>query len=126
MPSDDVEEDWQVDVVLRASNHGDRQGEVVVAVNRAMPEARKPAQPTYSFDMDPPDGSIGVSCWVAAASAGRAMDRALDLVRSAASEVTGEDLPVWDLRAVPLSAVLEDETNKGPSRTLLWRRSRTK
>ena len=120
-----VEDDeWVVDVVLRANGHDDRQDDVVAAVRRLLPEARRPAAPTYSFDMHPPDGSVGVSCWVSASSAGRAVDLALDLVRSAAKEVIGEELPVWDLRAVPRSAVLDNEADGSSSSSVLWRRER--
>jgi hypothetical protein len=117
-----TDDQWRVDVVLRANGHKGREHEVVAAVARALPDAGKPPEATYSFDMHPPDGSIGVACWVSAASAGRAMDFAVDLVRGVAKEVTGEELPVWDLRAVPLSAVLDNAALGTSPSSSSWKR----
>jgi hypothetical protein len=70
--------------------------------NETDPEAR----PTGSYDMPPPDGSIGVSCWVTAATAGDAAETALRAVSDAATQVTGASHPLWDLRLLPASAVM--------------------
>jgi hypothetical protein len=53
------------------------------------------------------------------------VDSALGLVLNAAVEVTGEELPVWDLRAVPLSAILEVEAS-APSSSRLLRKRRSR
>ena len=118
------EDQWVVDVVLRANGHANHEHDVVAAVGRALPDSPQSPAPTSSFDMDPPDGSIGVSCLVSAATAGRAVDLAVDLVARAARDVTNEDLPVWDVRAVPLSAVLVDEVLDDARRSSLWLRKR--
>lgn len=115
---DDRRELWCVDVVLRANGHIDLEDLVVARVAAQLgtvdPEHR--VRGTYSYDMAPPDGSVGVSCWIPAASAGEAADTGLRIVADVAREVTGEDLPLWDLRLLPASAVLPREEGTGGAR----------
>src|SRR2546429_7642680 len=103
------DKDWIVDVVLRADGDADSEDRVVTAVAESLHlvgSDRAPT-PTYSFDISPPDGSIGVSCWLEADSASEAADAGLRLVSDAARTITGKQLALWDLRVVPGAAVFE-------------------
>lgn len=120
-PNDD--ELWCVDVVLRALDHDDvltaLVAKVAEAVGNDVPD--HPVRPTSSYDMPPPDGSLGVSCWMRAPSVGQAADAGVRLVVDAAHDLTGEDHPLWDVRLLPASAVLtrKDETTDNRSRGVL-------
>lgn len=100
-------ERWIVDVVLRANGREDDEDAVVAAVadGQAHREEGFPRQ-TASYDVPPPDGSLGVSCLLRATGAGDAVDQAIALVSAAATTVTGMSHAVWDVRALPESAVL--------------------
>ena len=106
---------WRVDVVLRRSASSDAEASAVVALLASQLDDRRPTPdeeifggpaPTQSFDLDPPEGSIGVSCWVRADTVGLAADLGHAVVSEAAQEVTGENLPLWDLRVVPRDAMM--------------------
>jgi hypothetical protein len=109
---------WRVDVVLRcsaASAASDVQAQAVVARVASQLDDHRPAgdeeilggpRATGSFDLDPPEGSIGVSCWVRADTVGAAAGTGYEAVVAAALAVTGERLALWDLRVVPRAAVL--------------------
>ncbi len=122
VPSDNQDR-WCVDVVLRALGSADSEDRVVDAVAKelAKQNAGEPGtvRSTYSYDAPPPDGSLGVSCWITAHSAGAAADAGVRLVCSAALTVTGHDHPLWDLRLLPSSAVTT--RSEQPSGTLLRR-----
>jgi hypothetical protein len=60
--------------------------------------------PTYSYDMDPPEGSIGVSCWVRADAVGEAAQVGHDVVLEACTRFTGRTYALWDLRLLPRAA----------------------
>ena len=60
---------------------------------------------TASYDIPPPEGSVGVSLWVRADSVGAAVQVGFDAVQTAAAEIIGKTLPLWDLRVVPRSAM---------------------
>src|SRR4051794_11369937 len=97
------ERDWVVDVVLRAQESAELQDRVIDEVAMVVPsiEGRSAPSATNSYDMAPPDGSIGISCWIRADSAGEAVENALSVVTEAAATVTGKQLPLWDIRLVP-------------------------
>ena len=106
---------WRVDVVLRrAAPTDDVSAAVVAAVTARLdgPDATLDEQvlsaprDTYSFDMPPPEGSIGVSCWVRADDVGQAASVGHAAVAAAAQDVTGLSLPLWDLRVVPREAMM--------------------
>jgi hypothetical protein len=106
------EGEWfHVDVVLRPSGRVDDDGRAfVAAVSRALepmpgPEHGRDPEHTYSFDVSPPEGDVGVSVWVRAASAGAAVDAATALVLRCAAEVGLDGASLWDLRVVPHAAV---------------------
>jgi len=72
--------------------------------------------PAASYDMPPPEGSVGASCWVRADTVGQAAQTGLDGVVAAARQVTGLSLPLWDLRLIPRSAITarEDYESESP------------
>jgi hypothetical protein len=51
---------------------------------------------TFSFDMKPPGGSLGFSCWVRADTVGRAVRAGHDVVQRACAQVTGQPHQLWD------------------------------
>ena len=106
------EGEWfHVDVVLRPSvpvEDGDEA--LAAAVAAALEPVPGPAHArdpelTYSFDVSPPEGDVGVSVWVRAGSVGAAVDAATALVLRCAAEVGLEGASLWDLRVVPHPAV---------------------
>ena len=109
---------WRVDVVLcREGVTEDVEALVLEVIESALSgtpdnadeEIFTPVASTYSFDMEPPGGSVGVSCWVRADTAGEATQVGFDAVRDAVREVTGRALPLWDLRLVPRTAMVTRE-----------------
>ena len=109
---------WRVDVVLRRDSGSDVESVAIVAVVTSMLDGLATAadeavlggpHPESSYDMPPPEGSVGVSCWVRADSVGEAVQIGHDAVVSAAREVTGLSLPLWDLRVVPRTAIMTRE-----------------
>ena len=106
---------WRVDVVLRRSTQSDAEASAVVELlaswlddPQVAPDEEIFGAPraTHSFDLNPPEGSIGVSCWVRADNVGLATQLGHDAVVAAAQEVTGLSLPLWDLRVVPRAAMM--------------------
>src|SRR5260221_3204720 len=89
-----TEDEWVVDVVLRARGHEAAQERVIAKVAEALGTvgSHRPPNVAYSYDMPPPDGSIGVSCWVRADSASDAVATTLRVVTDAATEVTGSSI----------------------------------
>lgn len=109
---------WRVDVVLRRSAPSDGESTAVLELVTALlddphltldEEIFGAPQVAVSFDMSPPEGSIGVSCWVRADDVGSASQVGHDAVASAAQKVTGLALPLWDLRVVPRAAMMTRE-----------------
>src|SRR5436309_6193077 len=91
--------DWVVDVVLRALGEADVQDQVTARVAETLDsQGKSPPKMTYSFDMEPPDGSLGVSCWVRADSASAAIATVLPVVPAATTAPTGPQHPQRDLR----------------------------
>ena len=123
---------WQVDVVLHARGMADAQKPLVTTVEALLPPEHAEVDvvawdvnPTSSYDMPPPDGSLGISCWVRASTVGEAADIAFAVVSDAATSVTGEAHPLWDLRVVPRAAItLRQERPEGTSHRRLRRRRR--
>ncbi len=109
---------WRVDVVLRREGGSDVESVAVVAALTTLLDGRPTTAdedvlggptPASSYDMPPPEGSVGVSCWVRADSVGDAVQVGHDAVVAAAREVTGVALPLWDLRVVPGTAIMTRE-----------------
>jgi hypothetical protein len=109
---------WRVDVVLRADGSGDDAAALVVAF------LGEGAERAWSWDMDPPGGSIGVGIRVDAGSVGEAAETGLRLVTEACRAVTGRDLELWDLRVIPQSTIEVSPPERRPT-SLLRRFRRT-
>jgi hypothetical protein len=110
---------WRVDVVLRGIN-GDEHIDAVLGRLREylsptpdMPDEAVFAnvEETGSYDMDPPDGSLGVSMWVRADAVGEAVQTGTDAVVAACAQMTGRSLELWDVRVLPRSAVIERDSD---------------
>lgn len=123
---------WKVDVVVHARGTAEAQEPLVNTVEALLPSEHaeedvvaQDVEPTSSYDMSPPDGSLGISCWVRASTVGEAADIAFTVMSDAATSVTGEPHPLWDLRIVPRAAItLRQERPEGPSYGRLRRRRR--
>lgn len=123
---------WKVDVVVHARGIAEAQEPLITAVEALLPPedvdvdvVTRDVETTYSYDMPPPDGSLGISCWVRASTVGEAADIAFTVVSGAATSVTGLVHPLWDLRIIPRAAItLRKERPEDPSHGRLRRRMR--
>lgn len=116
---------WRIDVVLRCDGCTQEQADHIVerltaagAAHAATPdEAVFPdVRATYSFDLEPPEGSVGASFWVRADTLGEATQVGYDAMLTAAIEVTGRALPLWDVRVVPREAIsTREDYEAGPA-----------
>jgi hypothetical protein len=105
---------WQVDVVLRPrAAAGDLNDRLIDLLRAALPDVGgvppvvQDPQPTYSFDMSPPEGDLGVAVWVRAAGVGSAVEAGWRVVSACVQELLpGREPQLWDLRVVPASAVM--------------------
>jgi len=106
---------WRVDVVLRRSGPSEGEASELVALVASELDDPRPAddeaifggpRATHSFDLDPPEGSLGVSCWVRADTVGQAANIGHQAVVEAALSLTGQRLPLWDLRVVSRDAMM--------------------
>lgn len=103
-----------MEIVLRAREPGaDRIRELldaVTAVTEPSADDGQPrlpdVEPAWSYHAQPPEGGVGVACWVRSDSVGDAADRAWTVVREAAETVLGVDAPLWDPRVIPQAAIL--------------------
>jgi hypothetical protein len=105
---------WRVDVVLRRDGAADYEKAEVLELLASWLEDL-PTSPgeeplpdvvsTFSFDMEPPEGSLGFSCWVRADTVGSAAQAGYDVVQRACAQVTGQPHRLWDLRVLPRSAI---------------------
>ncbi len=123
---------WQVDVVLRPPpDAGDLSERLPEFVSAALPDlddvppAAHDPEPASSFDVPPPEGDLGVALWVRAPGLLAAVDRAWSLVASRLRELDPHHEPqLWDLRVVPLAAVLQDPPASSAVAPLASRSSR--
>ena len=107
---------WNVEVVLRPPpGSGDLQQRLLELVCAAssdvddVPSVVRDPEQTGSFDMSPPEGNLGVSLWVRTPDLGTAVHRAWALVASCLRDLDPHHEPeLWDLRVVPLTAVLHE------------------
>jgi hypothetical protein len=105
---------WRVEVVLWAGEpEASRIGELLnaVAVARVAsdeddPSVLRDVERAWSYDMQPPEGGVGVACWVRADSVGGAAEEGWRVVREAAGTTLGVDARLWDLRVIPRAAIL--------------------
>jgi hypothetical protein len=105
---------WRLEVVLWTHEPGpDRVGELVDAVTAATapsddenPPGLPDVEPGWSYDIQPPEGGVGVACWVRSDSIGEAAERGWTVVSKAAVTVLREEPRLWDLRVIPREAIL--------------------
>ena len=122
---------WHVDVILRPPpDTGDLSTRLPELVSDALPDVDgvpsvvHDPEPAFSFDGPPPEGNLGVALWVRAPGLGAAVDGAWNVVASRMRELDPRQEPqLWDLRVVPLMAVLQ-EPEAGPAVATLSSRSR--
>jgi hypothetical protein len=110
----DAAGEWfRVDVVVRGEDagSGDSLADAVraqLADEADVPPGVGEPEPTFSFDGPPPEGQAGVGVWVRQPTIGAAVDAAVGLVVSTAGQLAGRPVEVWDVRVIPLSAVLRN------------------
>jgi hypothetical protein len=105
---------WCVEVVLWVREPGaDRVQELLNAVaattmtsdhddQSVLPDVER----AWSYDMQPPEGGVGVACWVRSDSVGRAAETGWSVVREAAAATLGVEARLWDPRVIPRAAIL--------------------
>jgi hypothetical protein len=107
---------WRVEVVLWVPTpEADRVRELVDTVAAATATNVGDDQPVshgadveqaWSYDIQPPEGGVGVACWVRADSVGDAADTAWGVIQAAAARVLGTGARLWDVRVLPCAAIL--------------------
>ena len=104
---------WRVEVVLwTLEPEAHRVQELLNAVAAATVTSDEDDQPVlpdveqaWSYDIQPPEGGVGVACWVRSDSVGDAAETGWGEVREAASATLGADARLWDLRVIPRAAI---------------------
>jgi hypothetical protein len=97
---------WRLEVVLcTLEPEAHRVQELLNAVAAATVTSDADDQPfvpdveqACSYDIQPPEGGVGVACWVWSDSVGDAAETGWGVVREAASATLGADARRWDLR----------------------------
>ena len=94
---------WRVEVVLRGGDDAVQAAalERLRTAAAGVPERHHDVRETSSYDMDPPEGSVGAAIWVHAATVGRAADEGLRVVTAAVDA----PLELWDVRVIPRAAI---------------------
>lgn len=109
---------YRLEVVLWTREpDADRVEELLNAVSAATvpddeegPPVVPDVEPAWSYDIQPPEGGVGVACWVRSDSVGDAAETGWSVVRDAAAAVLGEEPRLWDLRVIPRGAILDAPT----------------
>ena len=106
---------WRVEVVLWTREPpDDRVQELLNAVAAAagtsvgddrsvLPDVEQ----ARSYDIQPPEGGVGVVCWVRSDTVGDAAETGWSVVRDAAAATLGAEARLWDLRVIPRAAILD-------------------
>jgi hypothetical protein len=105
---------WRVEVVLwMPAPEANKIRELLNAVAAATvasdeddPSVLPDVERAWSYDMQPPEGGVGVACWVRSDSVGGAGERGWHVVREAAGATLGPEARMWDLRVIPRAAIL--------------------
>lgn len=105
---------WRIEVVLWAREPGaERVQEFLNAVAAATVTSDEDEQSVlpdveraWSYDIQPPEGGIGVACWVRSDSVGDAAETGWEVARDAAAATLGAEARLWDLRVIPRAAIL--------------------
>lgn len=98
---------WRVEVVLRSGDAGGQTALVEGLRSNAVgtPDRFSDVEEAHSYDMDPPEGSVGAALWVHADDVGQAATSGLTAVDEVCEAVVGRRLPLWDLRVIPRDAI---------------------
>lgn len=104
---------WRVEVVLWVPEpEADCVRELLNAVAAAAVMSHGVDQPVlpdvehaWSYDIQPPEGGVGVACWVRANSVGDAAETGWRVVHDAAVATLGTEVRLWDLRVIPRAAI---------------------
>jgi hypothetical protein len=104
---------YRVDVVVRDEDAGTGDSLADAVRGELVDEADVPPgvgdpEPTCSFDGPPPEGEAGVGLWVRGPTIGAAVDAAVGVVVSTAGQLAGRPVGLWDVRVIPLTAVLRN------------------
>jgi hypothetical protein len=105
---------WRVEVVLWAGEPEvgrirdllDAVAAATVASDDDDPSDLPDVERAWSYDMQPPEGGVGVACWVRSDSVGAAAEEGWRVVRHAAGAALGVEAGLWDLRLIPRPAIL--------------------
>jgi hypothetical protein len=106
---------WRVEVVLRTREPGSAQVQELLHAVAASTSTRDEdehsvlpdVEQAWSHDIQPPEGGVGVACWVRSDTVGDAAERGWSVVRDAAAATLGAEARLWDLRVIPRVAILE-------------------
>jgi hypothetical protein len=93
--------------VLRSADDGGRTALVETLRANAAGTADRcsDVEEAHSYDMHPPEGSVGAALWVHADDVGQAATTGLTAVHEVCEAVVGRRLPLWDLRVIPRDAI---------------------
>jgi len=105
---------WRVEVVLwtrepqaeRIRKLLNAVAAATVSSNEDDPSVLPDVEQAWSYDIQPPEGGVGVACWVRSDRVGDAAETGWRVVREAAAASLGADATLWDLRVVPRAAIL--------------------
>jgi hypothetical protein len=105
---------WRVEVVLwavepetgRIRELLDAVAAATVASDEDDPSVLPDVERAWSYDMQPPEGGVGVACWVRSDSVGGAAEEGWRVIRQAAAATLGAEARLWDLRVIPRAAIL--------------------
>jgi hypothetical protein len=112
---------WRVEIVLWVAEPPTETVEQLLDAVRSVStpvhtdHARVPdVERAWSYDIQPPEGGVGVAFWVQSDSVGSAAETGWTVVRDAATAILGEAPRLWDLRVIPRPAILGATDNTTP------------
>jgi hypothetical protein len=110
---------WRVEIVLWTREPGSDQVHELLNAVAAATSTREDdlsvlpdVEQAWSYDIQPPEGGVGVACWIRADTVGDAAETGWSVVRDAAAATLGAEARLWDLRVIPRAAIL-DAPNTG-------------
>ena len=94
---------WRVEVVLRGGDDAVQASllDRLRAAATGSPSRHDDVRETHSYDIDPPEGSVGAALWVRAGTVGAAADEGVRVVTAAVDA----PLELWDVRVIPRAAI---------------------
>jgi hypothetical protein len=110
---------WRVEVVLWTREPSSDQVQELLNAVAACTSTREDehsvlpdVEQAWSYDIQPPEGGVGVACWIWSDTVGDAAETGWSVVRDAAAATLGAEARLWDLRVIPRAAIL-DARNTG-------------